>query len=67
MSRSQQLFAIQVLHAGRHLVWYALLRPAWQRDWAGLLLNGIHLVCAGLMLLLAVSSRTAAVWAWWRR
>ncbi len=51
----------------RHLVWYAVLRPARQRDWAGLLLNGVHLVCGGLVLLLAVSSRTSALWAWWRR
>ncbi len=66
-SHAFNAFATQVLHVARHPVWYVLLRPARQRDWAGLLLNGIHLLCPGLGLLLAVSSRTSAVWAWWKR
>ncbi len=57
----------QVLHVARHLLWYTLVRPARQGDWAGVLLNGLHLAVSCAMLLLAVCSRQGPVWAWWRR
>ncbi len=58
---------MQVLHVARHLVWYTLVRPARHGDWAGLFISAINVVYPGTMLLVAVSSRSGPVWAWWRR
>ncbi len=58
---------VQVLHVARHLVRYALARPARNGDWAGLLLNVMNVVYPCMLLLVAVSSRSGPVWGWWRR